>query len=361
MTAHDKRDYYEVLGIARDADQKTVKSAFRTLALKYHPDRNKEPGAEERFKEIAEAYAVLSDPKKRAEYDARGFPGVADFSQEDLFGGIDLEDLFGGLDFGSGSIFDRFFRRHADSGKGQDIRMALSIPLALIATGGPEEITIERPAACSACKGTGSEGGASPKTCPTCKGSGRVVSRQSQESVEIQRISVCPTCHGRGTLIDHPCNACRGSGKISKEETLTVTIPKGVEEGMELRIPGKGMPGAAGVPGDLLIAVHALHDPRFERSGADLLRQETITVTDAVLGQTIDVPTLDSTISVTIPPGTQPYSMLRIRGKGLPKFGSDETGDLFLKIAVHVPERLNAEERKLYERLRELAGRAFTH
>ncbi len=361
MIAHDKRDYYEVLGIARDADQKAVKNAFRTLALKFHPDRNKEPGAEERFKEIAEAYAVLSDPKKRAEYDARGFPGVADFSQEDLFGNIDLGEIFGG--FGSDSIFERLFHRHADSGKGEDIEVELSIPLSLISTGGIEDIRIERPAPCTACKGTGCEGGARPETCPSCKGTGRIISRHDQESVEIQRISICPDCHGRGSLIRHPCDACLGSGKVSREETLTVNIPKGVEEGMLLRIPGKGLPGKTpkDPPGDLLIAVHARLDPRFERTGIDLVRQETITVTDAVLGQTIEVPTLDSTISVIIPPGTQPYSMLRIKGKGLPEFGSGKTGDMFLKIAVHVPEKLNVEERKLYERLRELGSQSFTH
>lgn len=355
MTPPDKRDYYEVLGIAKDADQKAVRNAFRSLALKYHPDRNKEAGAEERFKEIAEAYAILSDPKKRAEYDARGFSGVADFSQEDLFGGINFDDIFSGLDFGTNGLFDNFFhRRHAGRAKGDNIEIELVIPLSRVATGGPEEVRLERPVTCAACRGTGCEGGAKPETCPTCKGTGRVVSHRNQESVQIQHISVCPTCHGQGSLISHPCHACHGSGKAKSEETLMVKIPKGVEEGMALRIPGKGMPGHApeSLAGDLYVVVHTLPDPRFERKGADLVRQETISLTDAVLGKTLEVPTLENSVSVTIPPGTQPYSMLRVKGKGLPDFGGERCGDLYLRIAVHIPERLTSEERKLYERLR---------
>ena len=228
MVTPDKRDYYEVLGIAKDADQKAVRNAFRTLALKYHPDRNKEAGAEERFKEIAEAYAVLSDPKKRAEYDARGFSGVADFSQEDLFGGINFEDIFGGLDFGTDGLFGGFFhRRHEGKTKGDNIEIELVIPLSKVATGGPEEIRLERPVACPSCRGTGSEGGAKPETCPACKGTGRLIAHRNQESVEIQHISICPTCHGQGSLIKNPCHACHGSGKVKSEETLTIKSPKG--------------------------------------------------------------------------------------------------------------------------------------
>ena len=361
MIPSDKRDYYEVLGIAKEADQKAVKNAFRTLALKYHPDRNKEACAEDRFKEIAEAYAVLSDPTKRAEYDARGFSGVADFSQEDLFGGINFDDIFGGLDFGTDGLFDNFLhRRHAGQAKGGNIEVELAIPLARVATGGPEEIRLERPVACPACLGTGCEGGAKPETCPVCKGTGRLISHRKQESVQIRHISVCPTCHGQGSLIKHPCHACHGSGEIKSEEILTVKIPKGVEEGMALRIPGKGMPGhtSQSAAGDLFVVVHSRHDPRFERSGANLLRQETISLTDAVLGKTLEVPTLENFVNVTIPPGTQPYSMLRVRGKGLPDFGDGKCGDLYLRIAVHVPEKLTNEERKLYEHLRTIGEKS---
>ena len=362
MTPPDKRDYYEVLGIAKEADQKTVRNAFRTLALKYHPDRNKEAGAEDRFKEIAEAYAVLSDPKKRAEYDARGFSGVADFSQEDLYSGINFDDIFSGLDFGANGLFDRFFqRRHEGRTKGDNVEIDCVIPLSRVATGGPEEIRLEHPVTCPACRGSGCEGGAQPETCPACTGAGRLITHRNQESVQIQHISVCSTCHGRGTIIRHPCQECHGRGEAKSEETLTVKIPKGVEEGMALRIPGKGIPGHTpeSAAGDLYIVVHTRPDARFERSGADLLRQETISLIDAVLGKTLEVPTLENSVSVTIPPGTQPYSTLRIRGKGLPEFNSEHCGDLYLRIAVHIPEKLTNDERKLYENLRALGEKRY--
>ena len=353
-----------MLGVTRDADQKAIKDAFRNLAMKYHPDRNKEPGAEERFKEIAEAYAILSDPKKRSEYDARGFAGVEGFSQEDLFSGINFEDIFGGLnfDFGGGSPFDMFFhRRRTGPVRGANIEVELSIPLERVVSGGEEKVRLGRPAACHACHGTGSEGSAAPKTCATCKGTGRITrsSRQEKEHVLIQQISTCPVCYGRGTIIDHPCPVCHGSGSEDKEETLTVKVPQGVEEGMVLRIPGKGMPSpeASGVTGDLFVVVRSKNDPRFERAGADLLRQETISLTDAVLGATLEVPTLDGTASVTIPPGTQPDAVLRLKGKGLPEFGNGRHGEMYLRIAVHVPEHLSRKEHELYEQLRAIGGK----
>lgn len=351
-----------MLGVAKDASQKAIKDAFRDLALKYHPDRNKEAGAEERFKEIAEAYAILSDPKKRAEYDARGFAGVEGLSEEDLFGGINFEDIFGGLDFDLGGPFGGFFhRRRKGPERGANIEVELSIPLEKVASGGEEQVHLGRPVPCHACRGTGSEGGAAPRTCEACKGTGRITrsSRQEKEHVLIRQIATCPVCHGRGSIIEHPCPVCRGSGSEEKEETLTVRIPKGVEEGMVLRIPGKGMPGpeAGGAAGDLFVVVRSKDDPRFERDGADLLRQETIGLTDAVLGTTLQVPTLDGSATVTIPPGTQPDAVLRLKGKGLPEFGDGRHGEMYLRIAVHVPEQLSGEERELYERLRAIGGK----
>ena len=360
-----------MLGVSRDADQKAIKDAFRKLALKYHPDRNKEPGAEERFKEIAEAYAVLSDPKKRAEYDARGFAGVAGFTPEDLFGGIDFEDIFGGTRFdfgdfglGGGGLFDRFFRhRRAGPPRGENIEVALTVPLARVMMGGEEKVRIFRPDTCPSCRGTGAAPGTKPRLCEACKGTGQqTVSRREtgeKGSVVIQQITVCPACHGRGSIIDQPCPACAGRGEIERDETLSVTIPVGVEEGMALRIPGRGLPSreAGGLPGDLFVVVHAAPDPRFERAGADLWRSETITVADAVLGAELTVPTLDGPAAVAVPPGTQPETVLRLREKGLPEFGGKGRGDFFLRIRVEVPERLSAEERELYERLRALSGK----
>lgn len=353
-----------MLGVAKDAEQKAIKDAFRNLALKYHPDRNKEPGAEERFKEIAEAYAVLSDPKKRAEYDARGFAAVQGFSQEDLFGGINFDDIFGGLnfDFGGGSPFEGFFhRRRAGPARGANIEVELFVPLERVANGGEEKIRLSRPSSCPACHGTGAEGGAAPKACATCKGTGRITrsSRKEKEHILIQQVSTCPDCHGRGSIIEHPCHQCQGSGEVEQEEDLTMKIPQGVDEGMALRIPGKGMPSpeAGGITGDLFVVVRSKPDPRFERAGADLLRQETIPLVDAVLGATLQVPTLDGSASVTIPPGTQPGAVLRLKGKGLPEFGNGRKGELYLRIDVHVPEKLSREERELYERLRVIGGK----
>jgi len=350
-----------VLGVPREADQKAIKDAFRSLALQYHPDRNKAPGAEERFKEIAEAYAVLSDPRKRAEYDTRGFAGVAGFTPEDLFGGIDFEDIFGGLnfDFGGTGLFGNFFRRHAGPPRGANVEVDLTIPLERVASGGEETVRLARPAACPACKGSGAKTGTAPRRCETCGGSGRQVKSKHEGGVTMQQISTCPVCHGRGSIIDQLCPDCGGRGEIAREETLTVTIPAGVEEGMALRISGKGMPSAepGGTTGDLYVVVRSAPDSRFERLGADLWRSATIPVADAVLGTELEVPTLDGTASVTVPPGTQPDALLRLKGKGLPEFGAKRHGDLYLRMRVHVPEKLSREERELYEKLRGLSGK----
>ena len=357
-----QRDFYEVLGIAREADAKAIKDAFRDLALKYHPDRNRQAGAEERFKEIAEAYAILSDPKKRADYDARGFAGVAGFSREDLFGGIDFEDIFGGLNFGfgGGSPFESFFRRgHAGPARGANIEVELTVPLERVVSGGEAQVHLSRSAPCPACHGTGETGGAAPPKCEACHGSGRITHsrRDDKEHVLIQHITTCAACGGQGFIHVHPCPQCQGSGEVEQEESLTVKIPVGAEEGLALRIPGKGMPSpdAGGVAGDLFAVVRTQPDPRFERLGADLLRVETISVPDAVLGTSLTVPTLTGSVSVVVPPGTQPDAVLRLKQQGLPAFGEGPRGNMFLRIKVQVPQQLSTPERDLYEELRALA------
>lgn len=354
-----QRDYYEVLGVARNAEHRAIRDAFRNLVLKYHPDRNKEPSAEERFKEIAEAYAILSDPKKRADYDARGFAGVAGFSREDLFGGINFEDIFAGLnfDFGGGSPFEGFFhRRRTGPARGTNIEVDLFVPLERVASGGEEEVRLTRPVACPACHGTGEKGGAAPPKCQACAGTGRITHsrRDDKEHVLIQQISTCPDCHGRGSKLEHPCPQCQGRGEVEQEEALAVQIPVGVEEGLALRIPGKGMPSPdpGGVPGDLFVVVRTRPDARFERVGADLMRLETISLTDAVLGTTVNAPTLEGSASVAVPPGMQPDAVLRLKGKGLPAFGEGQRGDLYLRIGVRIPECLTHQEHELYEKLR---------
>lgn len=372
--ATTQRDYYEVLGVARDADQKAIKEAFRELAMKYHPDRNKAPDAEEKFKEIAEAYAVLSDPKKRAQYDSGGFAGVAGFSAEDLFGGINFDDIFGntgfGFDFGGG-LFDRLFRHHRPGRPvhGQDLEVHLAVTLERVNSGGDETVRFTRETRCPACSGSGAKPGTEPRRCETCGGSGRrVISRdqkQEQGTIHFQQVTVCPDCGGQGAFIDSPCTECHGRGRVEKEETLKVHIPAGIEEATALRVSGHGMASeTAGVPpGDLYVVVRSAPDPRFERAGADLWRMETLEVTDAVLGVRLKVPTLEGEADVKIPPGAQPDEVVRLRGKGLPRFGDSGRGDLNLRIQVHIPENPSVEERGLYEQLRALgpSGKAKKH
>ena len=357
VTATAKRDYYEVLGVTRSADGKAIKDAFRKLAMQYHPDRNKEPGAEERFKEIAEAYAVLSDAKKRAQYDAGGFAGIP---AGDVFAGADFESMFRdlgfGFDFGE-SIFERFFGgRRRGPQRGADIEIEALVPLERIAHGGEETVRFRRAATCTDCKGSGAKPGTGPRVCTACGGTGQKTLSRRQQGVLIRQSSTCPDCGGRGSFIDAPCPACGGSGQALREESLVVKIPPGAEDGLALRIPGKGEPsgGPGAASGDLLIIVRAAPDKRFGRDGADLWRVQEIAVADAVLGAEISVPTLDGTISVKVPAGTQPDSQLRLRGKGLPRFGARGRGDLYVRLAVQLPERLGAEERRLWETLRAL-------
>ncbi|MDH5371298.1 MAG: molecular chaperone DnaJ [Gammaproteobacteria bacterium] len=362
--ATKQRDYYEVLGVSRDADTKTIKNAFRELALKYHPDRNKSPDAEARFKEIAEAYAIISDPKKRAEYDARGFAGVADFSSEDLFSGIDFGDIFGDMGFGTGGggLFNSFFRRNRQSSgpaKGNDLEVRLTIPLEKVNKGGDETVHFTRPMTCPTCKGARAKPGTKPRKCESCNGTGQqVITRQETKdkgTISFQQITVCPVCYGQGTFIDTPCDTCKGRGEIEKDDNLKVTIPAGVDEGMALRIPGHGFPSSdvGGQPGDLYVIVRSKHDSRFERHGADLWRMEIIDIADAVLGTKIKVPTLDASVEVKVPAGTQPDEVLRLKGKGLPVFGAQMHGDINIRIQIHIPEKLSAEEKSLYEQLRQ--------
>jgi molecular chaperone DnaJ len=359
----EQRDYYEVLGIPKDADAKVIKNAFRKLAMQYHPDRNKDSGAEERFKQIAAAYGVLSDPKKRAQYDARGFEGVADFSSEDLFSGIDFGDIFGdfghSVDFGGG-LFDRLFgHRRRGPTAGRDMEVRLTVPLDLICRGGEKTIHYPRTEFCSRCQGGGAEPGTSPRACETCHGSGNKVVSKYQGNMQFQQIASCPDCHGRGVFIDKPCKSCQGAGKQEETQALKVKIPVGIEEGTALRIPRHGMPSqdAGGAPGDLLVRVYSQPDPRFQRRGSDLWREITVEIAEAVLGSKIRVATLDGEVKVDLPAGTQPETVLRIRGKGLPEFSRESHGDLKLLIHIQIPETLSVEERQLYEKLRGLHGK----
>jgi molecular chaperone DnaJ len=359
-----ERDYYEVLSVPRDADRRAIKDAYHRLAMKWHPDRNASPDAEERFKEIAKAYAVLSDTRKRSAYDAHGFEGVAHLSPEDLYRGVDLGSLFGDLGFGFGpggqSIFERFFREPHERDRGADLRVRLEVPLEKIANGGRETVHISRPVICSKCDGYGTKSGQPPPLCDDCGGSGHTVVTQEADASEgreirFQQFIPCRRCGGMGKAIDKPCGDCGGTGQVDKVEKLKVKIPAGIEDGMVLRVAGHGLPGAQGKPpGDLRVAVYAAPDARFQRRGADLWRVITLEVPDAVLGTQAEVATLDGHVSVKIPAGTQPEEVLRLRGKGLPRFESDGRGDLNLRVELHVPKKPSAGERSLYQQLRAL-------
>ncbi len=313
MSTPTKRDYYEVLGVSKQADAKQIKDAFRELAMRYHPDRNKEAGAEERFKEIAEAYAILSDPEKKRQYDLQGFEGVSSFTPDDLFGGINFEDVFGFF----GDPFERLFGRHRfyqRKQRGDDIELLIDVPLSKIMSGGSEKIQ---------------------------------VARQEQ----------CEFCHGSGIIIEKPCSQCLGTGLLTKEKIIEVVIPPGVEDGTILRVARQGrvVSEGDGPPGDLLVIVQTAKDPHFQRSGADLFYSTSIPVYDAVLGTKIRVPTLGDDVIVKVASGTKAQTSLRVKGKGLPKFQHSGYGDLFVVIDLQIPENLKSEEKKLYEELRTLA------
>lgn len=357
MVPTTQRDYYDVLGVAHDADDKAIKNAFRRLALRYHPDRSKEPDAEARFKEIAEAYAVLSDPRRRADYDARGFAGVAGISPEDLFAGIDLGDLFGGFDVGpGGGLLESLFHgrgRHGRPRRGGDIEVVVTVPLATVLTGGDETVTIPRTGPCETCRGTGARVGTAPRRCESCGGTGQCATSSRQGNVLVQQVTTCATCVGRGTIVDHPCPECAGTGEVSHRDSVKVHIPPGIDEGTALRVPGHGMPApdAQGVPGDAYVLVETAADPRFLRRGADLWHAEEIDVLDAVLGTRRHVPTLHGDVVVTVEPGTQPGTTLRVAGRGLPRMGGGR-GDLYVTVVVRIPDHLTAHDRRIWERLR---------
>jgi molecular chaperone DnaJ len=281
------------------------------------------------------------------------------FSPEDFFGGTNFEDILGGLGFDLGGPFDRFFGHRDTPPCGENIEVNVEVPLERVLNGGEETVHIERPVLCQACHGSGAKAGAAPSSCAKCGGTGKLVRTQRKGSVSLRQITTCPECAGRGTVIEKPCPECGGKGEIHRDEALTVHIPIGVEEGTVLRVPGRGMPAdKPGLPpGDLFVIVRIADDPRFERDGRNLYRVETVDAVDAVLGASIDVPTLDGQISLKVPAGTQPDSTLQLRGKGLPRFGDGVRGDLYVRIQVHVPERLTDRQKQLFEQLRTPAGR----
>ena len=354
----NKRDYYEVLGLSKNASKDELKDAYRKLALQYHPDRNKSAGAEEHFKEISEAYAVLSDDEKRLQYDQFGHAGIGQrYSTEDIYRGADFGEVFRDLGFGfSGfeSIFERFFGgfgpRVEAAARGADLRYDLSLTLEEVFSGLTKEIEIPRTQRCPVCRGSGAQPGTNPRSCPVCRGAGQVQHIQSSGFARVVRIETCSKCRGRGEIVEHPCRNCRGSGLAEVKRRISLKIPAGVDEGFNLRLRGEGDSGPNdSSPGNLYVVVHVKPHPLFQRDGSDVLCEVPTSFTQAALGSEIQVPTLESRAELKIPPGTQSGTIFRMKGKGLPKLNSYGRGDELVRVNVRTPTNLSRKQKQLLE------------
>jgi molecular chaperone DnaJ len=357
------QDFYAVLGVPRDAEEADIKKAYRKLAMEYHPDRNNgDKAAEERFKEITEAYEVLRDAEKRAAYDRYGMAGIRRGAEGSGFGftHFDLSEAlnvfmrdFGGFD----AIFGGGQRSQRDRRRGQDVKVALKLTLAEVATGAAKTVRIRTLDVCSECKGTGAKPGTKPITCGICGGSGEV--RRAAQSIFGQFLSVspCPTCGGEGVVVPTPCGRCGGDGRVKAEKTIQIDVPAGVADHHYLTLRGQGVPGPRnGPPGDLIAVLDIKEDPRFERQGDDLVFDLPVSFTQAALGAEVQVPTPFGQATLRLQPGTQTGTVHRLRGKGLPRLGEGGHGDLHVRVHVWTPTKLTAEQRRLLEQLSEVEG-----
>ncbi|MBT8190536.1 MAG: molecular chaperone DnaJ [Bacteroidia bacterium] len=357
-----KRDYYEILGVAKDADQSTIKKAYRKVAMKFHPDKN--PGdnaAEEKFKEAAEAYEVLSDDNKKARYDRYGHAGVDPQAGFGGGGGMTMEDIFANFSdiFGdSGSPFESFFgggRTRRQSGqKGSNLRIKVTLALEEIAKGVTKKIKVKKQGKCASCNGSGAKDSSAVQTCGSCGGSGYVRQVKSTFLGQMQTTTVCPTCNGSGQRITSKCTSCKGEGRHVQEETIEIDIPAGVEHGMQLSMRGKGNSGKNGGPsGDLLIMIEEKKHKHFTREGQNIMYDLFLNFADATLGTSVTVPTLDKPVKITIPPGTPAGKIFRLRSKGIsPLQGYGGQGDQLINVNIWTPKTLTDEEREMLEKLR---------
>ncbi|MFM1744946.1 MAG: molecular chaperone DnaJ [Bacteroidota bacterium] len=359
-----KRDYYEVLGVAKNASESEIKKAYRQLALKYHPDKN--PGdkaAEDKFKEAAEAYEVLSNSEKKSRYDQFGHGGMGGNGG---FGGqgMNMEDIFSqfGDIFGGGNPFESFFggggggrggRRTVN--RGSNLRIKVKLTLEEIAKGAEKKIKVNKQVSCTTCGGSGAQAGqGSFSSCGTCNGSGQVRRVTNSFLGQMQTITTCPTCHGEGQTITSKCKACSGSGTQGGEDVISIQIPPGVAEGMQLNVTGKGNAAErGGIPGDLLIVVEEVPHPQLQRDGEQLIHDLYVSFIDAALGTSVEIPTLEGRAKIKIDPGTQAGKVLRLKGKGLPALNSYSRGDLLVNINVWTPQQLSTDEKKALEKLRD--------
>lgn len=340
-----RSDPYEALGVSRDASPDDIKSAYRRLARKYHPDVNPgDPGAEEKFKEIGQAYAILSDPEKRARFDRFG---TTDDVPDNPFGGggvqfSDLFDMFfgGGADFGGG-------RQRSNTVDGEDLQAHVVLQLADVLQGVEKTVTYRRHVGCPDCGGSGAEGGASPDRCTACQGTGMVSQIRNTFIGSVRTTTTCPTCSGRGYTVKNPCKACRASGLVEEQASTTIRVPAGVESGQTLHVSGRGNEGLrGGHPGDLYVVLNVADDKRFERHGRDLVTRLDLSIAEATLGARITVDGLDQDLELDIPAGTQPGEVLTVRGAGLPPLHGGARGNLRVRVTVTIPKKLNDEQRK---------------
>lgn len=355
-----KRDYYDILGVSKDASEQEIKKAYRKVALKYHPDKNPDnPEAEDKFKEAAEAYEVLSNTEKKSRYDQFGHEGVrnggggfgggfgGNMNMEDIF--EQFGDIFGG--FGGGFNGGGRSRRQRVQ-KGSNLRVRVKLSLQDIANGVHKKIKVKKFVTCKACNGTGAKDGSSLSTCPTCHGTGQVTRLTNTFLGQMQTASTCPTCNGEGKIVQHKCTTCHGNGIVKDDDTISIDIPAGVSQGMQLSVSGKGNAAPrGGIPGDLIILIEEEQHPELTRDGINIIYNKYISFPEAALGTTIEIPTVDSRARISVPAGTQPGKIFRLRGKGIPDINGYGKGDLLVNINVWTPKKLSKEEEKAIKTL----------
>jgi molecular chaperone DnaJ len=358
-----KRDYYEILGVGKSASADEIKKAYRKMAIKYHPDKN--PGdaeAEEMFKEAAEAYEVLSNEDKRARYDRFGHQGVGGAGGFGG-GGMNMEDIFsqfGDIFGGGGNPFESFFGGGGGRGRGgqrvhrgSNLRVKVKMKLEEIAKGAEKKIKVKKYVGCNTCNSTGAENQSAKQTCQTCHGQGQVQRVTNTFLGQMMTTTTCPTCHGEGQIITNKCKVCHGEGRVQGEEVITINIPAGVRDGVQLSVSGKGNAAQrGGIPGDLIILIEEEEHPVLQREGNNVLYDLQLSFADAALGTTIEVPTIDGKAKINIPAGTQGSKVFKLKGKGIPDLNSNAVGDQMIIVNLWVPTKLSSEERELLEKLR---------
>jgi len=356
----DKRDYYEVLGVQKDSSKQDIKRAYRKLAMEYHPDRNKAPEAEEKFKEISEAYAVLSDDEKRSQYDQYGHAGInGKYNWEDIYRGADFESIFRDMGFGGGlgSIFEMFFgggrgRRRNGPQKGADLRSDVEITLEEAAFGIDKELEVPGFDGCKSCNGSGMKAGTGSQRCPKCDGAGEVRYAKNFGGMYFTQVQPCSECNGRGVPLENLCPTCRGTGATPSIHQIKLKIPAGIENGFSLRLPGEGKPGIKGGPrGDLYVVVHVKPHEFFLRRGDDVLYEAKISFPQAALGTNINVPTLHGEAKLKVPSGTQSGTIFRLKGKGLPHLHGWGKGNQFVNVVIDTPTKLTNQQKDLLKKL----------